>query len=149
VLLLAAGAGLAGYGVWGVVTAARADLPGYAGFAVAGVVGHDLLLAPVTLAIGALLARRAGYGLRGPLLAGLFASLVVALVALPFVLGYGKHPDDPSALPLDYSRGLLITLGGIWTGTLAAGLARWTSRHHRSGGRHIRPGESREPDSPG
>jgi hypothetical protein len=134
VLLCVAGVGVAGYGVSGVVTATADDLPYYVGFALAGVAGHDLLLAPLTWGVAALLAWRLPAGLRGPVSAGLFASLAVAVIALPFLLGYGKRPDTPSALPLDYRHGLLITVGGVWIAVLALTFARAVSRRSRSGG---------------
>lgn len=134
-LLIVAGTVLIGYGTLGVLTAARGPDPlRYLGFLVAGVLGHDLLLAPVALAVGALVARRAPGGVRGLLLAGLFTSLAVGLIALPLVLGYGARPDDPSALPLDYGRGLLITLAAVWLGMSLIGVARWAWRRGRGAG---------------
>ena len=77
---------------------------------------HDLVLAPVVLLTGVLVHRR-------PWLAGgLLVSGVVALVAFPLVRGYGRRPGDPSALPRDYDRGLLLTLAAVWLVT-AAGAA--------------------------
>ena len=132
VLLIVAGAALIGYGALGLLTADRGPAAlRYLGFVVAGVLGHDLLLAPVALAVGALVARRSPAGLRGPLLAGMFTSLAVALIALPLLLGYGARTDDPSALPLDYRRGLVITLTAVWAGVSAVGLSRWAWRRPR------------------
>ena len=131
VLLCLIGASIAGYGVSGLLTAASPDLVHYLGFMLVGVAAHDLVLAPVSLGVGALLARRLSPGSRWAVLAGLFVSLAVTLIALPFALGYGKRPDDPSALPLDYGRGLMITLGGVWIGVLTVALARFGSRRIR------------------
>lgn len=80
---------------------------------------HDLVLVPAVLLVGLVVRRR-------PWLAGgLLVSGVVALVAFPLVRGYGRRPGDPSALPRDYTRGLLVTLAAVWLLTAAgAVLAR-------------------------
>lgn len=84
-------------------------------------VAHDLVLAPLVLLAGVGTRRR-------PWLAGgLLVSGVVALVAFPVVRGYGRLPGNPSLLPRDYTRGLLLTLGVVWLGT-AAGAWRSGSR---------------------
>ncbi|MFC7759887.1 hypothetical protein ACFQY4_19090 [Catellatospora bangladeshensis] len=41
------------------------------------------------------------------------------MVALPLLLGYGRRPDDPSALPRDYHRGYLVCLAAVWLVTAA------------------------------
>ncbi|MGH3739142.1 MAG: hypothetical protein ACRDT6_26615 [Micromonosporaceae bacterium] len=116
-VLVAVGVVGIGYGAVGLLTAERSpDVLRYLAFFGAVILAHDLLLAPLALAVGVLAGRLAPVGLRGPVLAGLFTSLAVGVVALPFVLGYGYRADVPSALPLDYGRGLLIILAGIWLG---------------------------------
>ncbi|MGH3663911.1 MAG: hypothetical protein ACRDTQ_18900 [Micromonosporaceae bacterium] len=132
VLLCVVGLAFVGYGVAGVLTADRGPDPErYLSFLVLGVLGHDLVFAPVSLVIGGLAAHWAPRGARGLILAGLFASAAVTLIALPFVLGRGYRPDIPSALPLNYGRGLAITLAGIWTGVALAGVLRWIARRRR------------------
>jgi hypothetical protein len=107
-------------------------------FLVAVLIVHDGILLPIAIGIGALTTRYAPERVRGILRAALFASAVVTAVALPLVLGRGRRPDIPSALPLNYPRGLLIVLGAIW---IAAAIAiawreqrrrRRPSRAHRS-----------------
>jgi hypothetical protein len=112
-----AGVLMMGYAVIGALFDPDARRPGHLLFLAGVVFGHDLVLLPAALLVGALAARRAPPGIRGPVRGGLFASAVVTLVALPFVLGYGRPADDPSALPRDYGRGLAIALGAIWLGT--------------------------------
>jgi hypothetical protein len=105
----------------------------YVIFAAVADVAHDLLLAPLALVAGALLARLAPAWLRGVLRAGLLVSAVVTLVAFPFVLHRGYHPSNPSALPLDYARGLLVTLAAVWLGTAVAAAVRYVQCGHGHG----------------
>jgi hypothetical protein len=42
------------------------------------------------------------------------ASAVITGIALPSVLGHGRQPDLPSALPRNYAMGLSIVLAVIW-----------------------------------
>ena len=81
---------------------------------------HDLVLAPLVLFAGLGTRRR-------PWLAGgLLVSGVVVLVAFPFVQGYGRLPGNPSFLPRDYTRGLVLTLVAVWLATAA--VAWWSGR---------------------
>lgn len=111
------------WGVWGTVNDPRANPVGAAAFALIVLFGHDLLVLPVAIGLGALLTRRAPARVRGPLQAGLFVSAVLTVVALPFIIGTGTSPDNPSALPLNYGRGLLIALAAVWAGV--AGVLGW------------------------
>jgi hypothetical protein len=60
---------------------------------------------------------------------GLFASAVVFAFSLPFVIGAGRTPDNPSKLPLDYALGLAVVLGAIWI--VVAGLTLRARRRPR------------------
>jgi len=75
---------------------------------------HDLALAPVAtlvaIAVVALLPRR----LRAPVIAGLGATAVVLLVAWPLLGGYGRRDDNPTILPRDYTRSVLVVLAVVW-----------------------------------
>lgn len=91
---------------------------------------HDLVLAPLVCGVSLLLARFLRPPLRAIVGGGLIASTIVSLYAFPFVRGYGRSPTMPSALPLNYGRGLLIILAVIWT--VVAVLALWARRSVRS-----------------
>jgi hypothetical protein len=135
------GLAMLGYGAIGLVTdPAGPRLGRYLLFALVLLLSHDLLLGPLALVAGAALARWVPAGVRGVVRAGLLATGTVTLVALPFVLGHGYRSTNPSALPLNYGHGLLITLGGIWLGAAAVALLQtilFRYRHRRkiSGGR--------------
>ncbi len=133
VALCALGTLVAGYGLIGLVSADHGPEPlRYAIFAAAVLLGHDLVLAPLALVAGAGLVALVPAGPRGTVRAGLVASAIVTLVALPFVLGYGYQPKVPSALPLDYTRGWLITLAAIWL-AVAVALAVRVATQARAG----------------
>ena len=123
--LYAVGAAVLAYGVVGLFTADRAPSPSlWARFWLGGLVAHDFLLAPLVVAAGVLVTRLARGDARPYIQAGLAMSGMVSLVALPFVLGRGRDEREPSALPLDYGRGLLVTLAAIWLAIAAVGFLR-------------------------
>jgi hypothetical protein len=121
-----------GYAVVGGLTDPDVRPIKQAGFFIAVLVAHDGILLPIAIGVGALTTRFTPERFRGILRAALFASAVVTAVALPLVLGRGRRPDIPSALPLNYPRGLLIVLGVIWI--VAATAIAW-----REGRRRRRP----------
>jgi len=59
----------------------------------------------------------------------LLISAAVTLMAVPLMLGYGRDPNNPSALPLDYRLGVLIVLSCVW----ATALGYLLFRHLRAG----------------
>ena len=155
--LIVAGLAMLGYGIVRLLVNGPA-LINYLIFAAAGLIAHDLLIAPLTLAVGAGLARLLPRSLRTPVRIALLASAVTALVALPLVLGYGHHASNPSALPLDYARGLALTVAAIWLVTGLVFAARRLRRPRRgaasdtgrdTGGRGPAPPSGEvDPDAP-
>ncbi len=124
-LLVLAGVVVAGYGVFGLVgDPSGPRTVGYPLFVLAGVLGHDLVLAPVALLTGAVLGRLVPIWLRGVLRGGLLVSGVLLLFGVPLALGFGHRASNPSALPLPYWRGLLIVLAGVWLGTAVVAVLR-------------------------
>ena len=89
-------------------------------------IGHDLIVLPVAIAVGALLTRRLPAWARHWAQAGLAVSAIVAVVSVPLLLGVGRIADNPSRLPLNYPRGLLLVLGAVWLVVL--GGAAWSYR---------------------
>ena len=84
---------------------------------------HDVVLLPAAIGVGVLIGRRLPAGGRVPARAAAFITATLLVVAVPLALGLGRRPDTPSALPLDYGRGLAITALVVWAATLAATLA--------------------------
>ena len=135
-VLVTAGALVMGYAIDGLVTGKDTNPEPQFGFLAAGLAGHDLVALPIAVGVGALLGRYVPAPVRGAVRVGLYLSVVLTVIALPFVLGRGRRPDDPSALPLNYTHGLLIVLGVSWVGVAAAALLGWlVGRAPRSGAR--------------
>jgi hypothetical protein len=116
-----------GYAVAGAATDGGERLVGHVLFLAGVLLADDLVVLPLALATGWLLARYLPGWARSGVQGGLFASAVVTAVAFPFVLGTGRQPDNPSKFPLDYGRGLVIVLGVIWF-TVAIWLALTRAR---------------------
>jgi hypothetical protein len=83
------------------------------------IVAHDALLVPLVLLTGAAIAKLHD-SFQFPLRLALTTAAVLCLVALPMVTGIGHRADNPSLLPLDYGRNLLIVLGVIALAATAA-----------------------------
>jgi hypothetical protein len=115
-----------GYAVLGVVTDRQVALGGWLLYLGAVVAVNDGLLLPGAIVVGHLLTRRLPDVVRGPVRAALFASTMVLLVAVPLVLGYGRPPDNPSALPRDYGAGLAVVLAAVWLAAAAVAALRRT-----------------------
>jgi hypothetical protein len=124
-----AGVAMIGYAVVGAVTDSGVNLVGVAAFLGAVLIGHDLILLPIAVGFGVLLARVVpGWAYRW-VLAGCAVSAIITAVAVPLLLGVGRIADDPSRLPLNYPRGLLIVLGVVWLVVLSG--AGWSYRRSR------------------
>lgn len=119
--LIAAGILVMGYALVGVLTSNPLAVLIF----LAGVlIGHDFVLMPAVIGVGALIGRFVPAGNRAVVRVAALCSLAVTVVALPLVLGYGRTPDNPSALPGNYGWGLVIVLGVIWLAALSAMAAR-------------------------
>jgi hypothetical protein len=124
--LITAGILVMGYAVVGVLTTSPLGVPVF----LAGVlIGHDFVLMPVVIGVGALIGRFVPAGDRAVVRTAALCSLAVTVVALPLVFGYGRSADNPSALPQDYRWGLATVLGVSWLAALSAMIARRLRRH--------------------
>ncbi|MGW7365924.1 hypothetical protein ACWGI8_21425 [Streptomyces sp. NPDC054841] len=133
VVVGAVGVALMGFGAWLLFGAGDVRDPWDAVVWLGGaVVLHDGLIAPLVLAVGFLLAALPA---RGTLRAGLIVCGALTLIALPPLLRPGA-PTNPSALPLDYLRNWLLTLGVVASltagvlllGRVARSLSGWPER---------------------
>ncbi|MFJ9428334.1 hypothetical protein ACIRQY_01615 [Streptomyces sp. NPDC101490] len=122
------GLGLIGLGGW--LVADQPDPVGVLVWLAGALVLHDGIIAPVVLAVGLLLAGRAGRGLvRGALV----VAGAVVFLTLPALLAPRPAPN-PSVLPLPYGRNLLIVLACVAVVTGGTMLVR-----RRRGGARPRP----------
>jgi hypothetical protein len=132
VLLGVAGLGLMAYALVGIATGPGTDPLHQALFMAALVLGHEGILIPATLAFGWVTARFVPPWARTAARAALVVSLTLTAVAIPFIVESGRFPDNPSLLPLDYRRGLLVAIGVSWLVAGAVAIAR--RRAYRSSG---------------
>ncbi|MCX5386605.1 hypothetical protein [Streptomyces sp. NBC_00083] len=90
------------------------------------VVLHDGIIGPLVIAVALLSGGLANRGLvRGTLMTG--GCLV--LIALPLLLR-PLPTNNPSVLPLNYARGLLISLAVVAVLAVLLGVVRWARRRH-------------------
>lgn len=79
-----------------------------------GAVAHDLVIVPAAILVGLVVRAVVPLAYRPTVRGGLIVSGVVGLVALPLVLGKGRESDNPSHVPLPYTRNLLLILAVVW-----------------------------------
>jgi hypothetical protein len=135
---VAAGGLVMVHGLAGLVRQASSTRPGaWAGWLLAILAAHDLVLVPLVLLVGGLLSATAGRVAGGrlwpPLRAALVTAGVVVLVTMPALVGDGRStdPTNPTLLPDDYLRSLALVLAAIFVAAaIWAGIA---ARPRRSG----------------
>jgi hypothetical protein len=118
-VLVGLGTIIIGYGVWGAATDGGVKPLGQAEFLAVLLFGHDLFFLPLVILAGAIAGWVVPASARTVVWLAGVVSVAVTVVAMPFVLGFGRRPDDPSAFPQDYNRNLLIILALVWALALA------------------------------
>lgn len=122
----AVGWAVIGWGVYGIFSNSLDTRPAnLATFVVGGALLHDLLVAPVLILVGVLIARAVPARVRGPVQAALVVSGIVALFSWPLVRAYGLAANNPTSLPHNYGLNLLIVLGVVWAVAGAAILLKF------------------------
>ena len=123
IALAALGVIIAVRGGWMLLTNSTGDQLVSAGaWLLGGVVAHDFVIAPVTIAVGWLLIRLVPAWSRGAVAAGAIVLGTLTIVALPMLRGWGRQPDMPSLLPRDYWAGWLAVAGLVAISVLALSL---------------------------
>jgi len=113
-LFVLPGLGAVLYGVYGLLTAgSRVPLGSWLTWFVGSALIHDLVIAPIWIGLGWLAARLLPASARPAAVAGVAVAGLLAIVALPFVLGVGADPANPSFLPREYGRNLLLVDAGV------------------------------------
>lgn len=118
------GMAVAGVGLYGIVRnqgtgALDVRVRPMVTWTIGAVIVHDLVFAPLALAVGVGLRWVRPRVLRAPLQAALALTALVTLIAFPLIRGYGVRASDPSRLPLNYTVGFAALLGCIWVGCAA------------------------------
>jgi hypothetical protein len=114
---LVVGGAVMAFGTRGVLMNSRATDPAVLVQWVVGAdIVHDVLVAPVAIAVGWVVTRIAPPVAKVPVQLGLVATGVVLIVGWASLRGYGRAgvPDNPSVQPLDYSTAILTVLGVVW-----------------------------------
>lgn len=93
---------------------------------------HDLILAPVVLAVGVIVSRLPRGKPKAYIQTALVMSGIVALFAYPAVRGYGHSlPNTPGYLPHNYTADLGLVVAGIWVCVGAAYVINQGASHGR------------------
>jgi len=137
---VAVGGGIMLHGLAGLLRQAPVTRPGaWAGWLLAVLAVHDLLLVPAVLLVGGLLGGAlggtAGGRLWPPLRAALVTGGIVLLVTMPALVGGGRStdPTNPTLLPNDDPRSLALVIGSIMAAAGAwAGIAASRPRRSRA-----------------
>ncbi len=118
-----------GYGVWGLFdNASRTNPDHWIRWFTGSLIVHDLVVAPVTFAVGALVVGRIPLRFRAPFQSGLIASAIIVLTSWPLVRGYGLRSDNPSALPNNYLAGMALVLAVVWSAVAFIAVRSWRRR---------------------
>lgn len=113
---LALGVPVLAYGVRGVFVDANFTHPAdFARWFVAVNVAHDFVLVPLVLGASTLMRRAVPRRAWPAVRTALLITGVLVLAGWPFVRGYGRDPDVPSALARDYGAGLAVAVAAVWT----------------------------------
>jgi Na+/melibiose symporter-like transporter len=122
---LGLGGALMAYGTAGLLGSSGVSEPGnfVAWFVGAGIV-HDAVLAPVVALGGWLTTRLVPDVARNPVRLALALSALLVAITWPLVRRWGAREANPSLLPLDYGRNLVVALAVVWALTATVVAAR-------------------------
>ena len=134
IVLSALGIGLGGYGAFRLLELGGDNLVAALLWLAGGVLLHDAVLAPLTIAVAALGTRVLPASVRGPAAAGCVVLGSVTLVAVPVLGRFGARADNPTLLDRDYTTGWLVCTAAVLVAVAALATASSLSaRRGRSG----------------
>jgi hypothetical protein len=81
---------------------------------------HDVLVAPAAYLCAVLVGRLVPKTAVVPVWFGLAASALLVGFAWPLLGEYGRRASNPTVLPLDYARNVVVALVVIWSGVAIA-----------------------------
>jgi glucan phosphoethanolaminetransferase (alkaline phosphatase superfamily) len=128
----AAGWAVMGYGLRGLLHHHGDTQPTeLAKFVVGGALLHDLVAAPVVLLLGVAVSRAVPASVRAVVQSALIVTASVLLFSYPLVRNYARVLHNPSSLPHNYTAGVAVVLGVVWSVALLAGSFTLALRRHR------------------
>jgi Kef-type K+ transport system membrane component KefB len=137
--LIATGVGFGLWGLWLMRDFTGGELLSTGTWLAGGILLHDVVLAPVTVALGVLAARLLPAHLRGALGVGflIWATLTVAFV--PVLSGQGGKPDNDTILNRPYVTSWLVLTAALLAATVLAVLVR-RAQARKAQGRTVQRG---------
>ena len=114
VLLMISGLALAGYGVTLVFENPPVIMMRMAVWALVAVAVHDVVFAPLCVALGFAARRILPVRWQAPVAVAALCSAVLGLLAIPVFDKPGMHLDNMTVLDRDYHAGLWISLAVVW-----------------------------------
>jgi hypothetical protein len=133
VLIGLLGLAAAAYGLVLLVRNGLDDLVAAGVWLAAGILLHDFVLVPLTLAACWLAMRVVPPGRRVPLAVGLLVLGSLTVLAIPVLGRFGERPDNPTLLDRDYTAGWLV-VAGLTLAAMLAGVVVSARTGRRTGG---------------
>jgi hypothetical protein len=113
-VLVALGLIITGYGAALLLDEPRAIMLRIVLWSLVGVVVHDLVFAPLCVALGFAGRRLISQKWWGPVAVAALCSVVLVMLAIPVFDKPGMRPDNLTVLDRDYHAGLWISLAIVW-----------------------------------
>ena len=113
-MLVVAGVAAAGYGAVLLWDNSSTVLLRIVVWALAGVVVHDFVFAPLCAALGLAGGRLLPARWQSPVAVAALCSVVLILLAIPVYDKPGLRPSNPTVLDRNYQLGLWISLATVW-----------------------------------
>lgn len=116
VALAAAGIGFGLWGLWLVRDFSTEQLTSTGTWLIGGIVVHDLVLAPLTVAVGVAVSRALRGRVRAAVATAVILWATLTVVAVPVLSGQGGKPDNDTILNRPYLASWLV-ISGVLLGT--------------------------------
>jgi hypothetical protein len=142
VLLVALGVALGGYGAVLLWENPPVIIMRILVWSVVGVVLHDLVFAPVCVALGFAGRRLIPGNWWPPIAVGAFCSVVLVFLAIPVYGKPGMRPDNMTVLDRNYPLGFWISLALVWACVPLFLLMTTLRRRGHSNSTHVNLGDS-------
>jgi len=110
-----------------------ARAPDLARFVLGFALAHDLVVLPAAVVLGMLTAQLVPAVVRVPVRVALALSWLLVLVTWPAARRYGAQPDNPTILPVDVARNLVLVLAVVWLVAAGDAARRLAAARRRSG----------------